>query len=549
MKRKGSISLLWKMLIWLVLHLALLTLVVASIGVWQLYSGLDVLLRGSAGDRLRVAGEQMSNQLRQRPEDEWQELMTAFSEEHGVRCDVWMPHGEWATHTIPDVPADVMDRLKSLRRTTDPGPGPRNPMRLGPAGRVGPAGRGGQPAQSIPPGRGMPPELDGPTDENEPQVREPARPVPRAGQSRGQDHQSRLAADGIGFQPVRPIFFIAEKQGEAYWVAMHIPLMRRVGPEHVIWLIRADSISGNGLFFDAAPWVVGALGLLVFSFLFWTPFALYITRYVVKLKNATDGIAEGRFDVQIDTSRRDELGSLGEAIQSMAKRLDHLVKGQKRFLGDVAHELCSPLARLRTGLGILESRLPESEQARWAMIEDEAREMAELIDEILAFSRATAGLKHLHRSPINLRALVDESIARDAPHAHVECAVDASIRTLADAKLLKRAMGNLLRNAIRYAGEDARIRVSASTKGEQVVLSVSDNGPGVPESEIVNLFEPFYRPDSARARETGGAGLGLTIVKSCIEACGGSVYARNQEPSGFCVEMLLPRTVDGLLQS
>jgi two-component system sensor histidine kinase CpxA len=221
-----------------------------------------------------------------------------------------------------------------------------------------------------------------------------------------------------------------------------------------------------------------------------------------------------------------------------------LVKGQKRFLGDVAHELCSPLARLRTGLGILESRLPESELSRLAAIEDEARELGELIDEILAFSRATAGFKHLHSMPIDLRALIDEMIAREASHAHVECAVDGSIRTLADAKLLKRAMGNLLRNAIRYAGEDARIRVSASIKGGQVVVSVSDNGPGVPEAEIVNLFEPFYRPDSARTRENGGTGLGLTIVKSCIEACGGSVCAHNEKPSGFCVEMLLPLVTD-----
>ncbi|MFM2171892.1 MAG: hypothetical protein RI957_2121, partial [Verrucomicrobiota bacterium] len=352
MKRKTSISLLWKMLIWLVLHLALLVLVAVSFGVWQLHSGLDVLLRGSAGDRLRVAGEQMSSQLRQRPEGEWQELMTAFSQEHGVRCDVWMPHGEWATHTIPNVPADVVDRLKSLRRSSDSRPGPRNPMRLGPAERGGPSGRG------------IPPELNDLMDENDPKALESVSPAPSTDQHRGQGQKSRPAADGIGFQPVRPIFFIAEKQGDAYWVAMHVPLMRRMGPEHVIWLIGADSISGNGLFFDVTPWVVGALGLLLFSFLFWAPFALHITRYVVKLKNATDGIAEGRFDVKIDASRRDELGNLGEAIQSMANRLDHLVKGQKRFLGDVAHELCSPLARLRTGLGILESRLPESELSR-----------------------------------------------------------------------------------------------------------------------------------------------------------------------------------------
>jgi two-component system sensor histidine kinase CpxA len=223
----------------------------------------------------------------------------------------------------------------------------------------------------------------------------------------------------------------------------------------------------------------------------------------------------------------------------MASRLDHLIKGQKRFLGDVAHELCSPLARLRTGLGILETRLPETEQARLSAIEEEARELAELIEEILAFSRASAGMKQVKGNVLALTDLVEETIAREAAQAHVERVIDPVLLVLADAKLLKRALGNLLRNAIRYAGENATIRIAAIAQGNQVRLSVSDDGPGVPEDEIEHLFEPFYRPDIARTRESGGAGLGLTIVKSCIEACGGSVFARNIQPSGFCVEIML----------
>ncbi len=534
MKGKASISLLWKMLIWLILHLALLAMVLVLIGVWQLHSGLDVLLRGPAGDRIRVAGEQMSSQLRQRQIDEWGDLMTAFSREHHVQCDVWMPHGDWATHTIKDVPADIMERLKNLKRSADPAIGPRNPT------RGGPSGRGGPPRPGRPPGRGGPPEIDGFFDDTDPVMRDLFDSPPQGREERGFEDPVRVATDDRGFQPVRPIFFTVDGKREYYWVAMHVPLMGRTAPEHVVWVIRADTLGGNGLFFDVTPWVIGALGLLAFSFLFWVPFALHITRYVAKLKNATDRIAEGRFDVKIDTARRDELGVLGEAIQSMANRLDHLLKGQKRFLGDVAHELCSPLARLRTGLGILESRLPESELSRLSAIEDEARELAELIDEILAFSRASAGLKQECRTSLALSLLVQEVIARESAGANVECSVDASIRVLADAKLLKRAIGNLLRNAIRYAGADAFIRVTASVKAGQVALSVVDNGPGVPHGEIVHLFEPFYRPDTARARETGGAGLGLTIVKSCVEACGGTVSARNEKPSGFCVEMLLP---------
>ena len=521
MKRKRSVSLLWKMLIWLLLHLALLILVVISFGAWQWHSGLDALLRGPAGDRLRVAGEQMSSELSQKPMSQWASLMSAFASKHHVTCDVWMPHDEWVTHLLPQVPPEVMERIKKERRQGPGGQGARNSPRGGPRDMGGPP-------------RGGAPEFDDLLDEEEREMRELLGPPPR-----GPRGEPRAAPRDGGFQPVKLIFFIKESQSGAYWVAMHTPLRGRTAPDHVVWLIRSDSLTGHGLFFDVKPWLFGAVVLLAVSFLFWVPFALHITRYVAKLKSAADDIAEGRFEVEIDADRRDELGSLGVAIQSMASRLDHLIKGQKRFLGDVAHELCSPLARLRTGLGILETRLPETEQARLSAIEEEARELAELIEEILAFSRASAGMKQVKGNVLALTDLVEETIAREAAQAHVERVIDPVLLVLADAKLLKRALGNLLRNAIRYAGENATIRIAAIAQGNQVRLSVSDDGPGVPEDEIEHIFEPFYRPDIARTRESGGAGLGLTIVKSCIEACGGSVFARNIQPSGFCVEIML----------
>src|SRR6185295_12964663 len=98
---------------------------------------------------------------------------------------------------------------------------------------------------------------------------------------------------------------------------------------------------------------------------------------------------------------------------------------------------------------------------------------------------------------------------------------------------------NLVRNAIRYAGQAGPIIVAASRDGEQVTLSVSDRGPGVPAESLVQLFDPFYRVDTSRARESGGMGLGLTIVKSCVEACHGTVLSRNLEPAGFRAEIVL----------
>jgi two-component system sensor histidine kinase CpxA len=520
MKSKRSISLLWKMLIWLLLHLALLALVVASLGAWHFHSGLDVLLRGSAGDRLRASGEQIGSQLRELPSTEWEPVMKAFAEEHGVACDIWMPHGDWATNTISDVPVEVMERLNRDR----PPPPPQRPQHYESDRRPPPPDRPG------PPGGNRPPPRDKFVQ------RDPMGPDDRGRPPRDFEEQPRANE----FQPARPIFFLADKKQGAYWAAVHVPLQARSGPDHVVWLIRSESLSANGLLFDITPWVIGAVSLLLFSILFWVPFALSITRYVAKLKQATDHIAGGHFDVNLDTQRSDELGSLGAAISSMAARIDHLLKGQKRFLGDVAHELCSPLARLRTGLGILETRLPETEQSRLSAIEEEATELAELIDEILVFSRATAGMQQVRGKQIVLRDLVEEVSAREAAELAIEQEIDPSLLVLADTKLLKRAIGNVLRNAVRYAGEQAHIRIQAIAEAGTVRLAIIDDGPGVPESEIAHLFEPFYRPDTARTRETGGVGLGLTIVRSCVEACGGKVSARNHPSKGFCVEMTLP---------
>jgi two-component system, OmpR family, sensor histidine kinase CpxA len=112
---------------------------------------------------------------------------------------------------------------------------------------------------------------------------------------------------------------------------------------------------------------------------------------------------------------------------------------------------------------------------------------------------------------------------------------------LVDPELIVRAVSNLLRNAIHYAGSAGPITISTQTRENEIELVVADSGPGVPESELPKLFDPFYRVDTSRTRETGGVGLGLSIVKTCVETCHGSVACRNRKPSGLEVIMRLPR--------
>jgi two-component system sensor histidine kinase CpxA len=118
--------------------------------------------------------------------------------------------------------------------------------------------------------------------------------------------------------------------------------------------------------------------------------------------------------------------------------------------------------------------------------------------------------------------------------------IGEKLEVLANQEYLFRSLANVVRNAIRYAGSFGPIIISAKNGDRDVAITVADNGPGLPESELDRVFKPFYRPEFARQRETGGMGLGLAIVRNCVEACEGRVICRNRDPRGLEVEIRLP---------
>ncbi len=303
---------------------------------------------------------------------------------------------------------------------------------------------------------------------------------------------------------------------------------------------RRRTLTGGGLFLDLRPWLVAVFGAAIFSALFWVPVVRGITRSIAQMTQATQQIAEGHFEVRVEAHRRDELGTLSQAINSMAQRLDGFVTGQERFLGDIAHELCSPLARLRVALGILEERVNGSQEADVARANEQADEIADLVNELLSFSKASLGTTHVKLQLVSLRALADTAVRHEVSDgAQVEVKIASDLRVEVEPELLTRALSNLLRNAIRYAGAAGPITVAAEPRDGQVALTISDCGPGIPEAELQRIFDPFYRLDASRARETGGVGLGLAIVKTCVEACHGTVVAANRLPTGLQVTITL----------
>lgn len=496
MKRLRDLPLVAKVLGWLSLHLLLLALAFAGFVGWQLGLGLDSLLGGSAGERLEAFGDAALEEMEVSRMPTWNKAIGQIAAKRGVEAAIFRP-GQVDEFPLR-IPRNVADRAAEFTRPPPDRPGAKRPG--GPFPRGGPLGLG--------------------RDED---------PPPRDETNEGKTGS-------------RAVFLMRGDDGDGYWAGVDLafPQRRGNGPMvHELLLVRSDSLDGAGMFFDFKPWLLGGLAVLALSLAIWTPFAWNITRYLRNLTRSTERIAAGDFQVSLPPRGRDELGNLGHAIEAMAVRLDHLVAGQKRFLGDAAHELCAPLARLRTGVGILEMKLGEGGQQQLAGIEAEAEELAVLVEEILAFSRA--GNRKAIREPIRLKDLVDERIAREAATVAVENRVPAGLEIHSDARLLGRAIGNLLRNATIHGGTEVAIVIETTLTPEVVELSVSDNGPGVAAEELPHLFEPFYRPDRSRNRDTGGSGLGLAIVRTAMDACGGKASASLPANGGFRVTLTLPR--------
>jgi two-component system sensor histidine kinase CpxA len=208
-------------------------------------------------------------------------------------------------------------------------------------------------------------------------------------------------------------------------------------------------------------------------------------------------------------------------------------------MGDIAHELCSPIARMEMGLGILENQVPDAQQERLGEVRTELRELSVMVSELLAFSKNTHQLNSAAQQSTPLLPLVEAAAQREAVLVDQLCInIDPSLSVKAHPELLSRAIGNLLRNSLLHA-PGSSIHLTASAKRDRVTLLVRDEGPGVPADSIARLFEPFYRVDIARTRESGGTGLGLAIVKTCIESCNGTVTARNHEHGGLEIEVEL----------
>lgn len=304
----------------------------------------------------------------------------------------------------------------------------------------------------------------------------------------------------------------------------------------------------GSLFFGLRVGTRTLLPLLVVGGLFCYLLARSLSKPIEQLRNTTHELSDGNLAARVEPSlvkRSDEIGHLGRDFNHMAAHIESLVEAQRRLLGDISHELRSPLARQGVAVGLARRKGNAEVMPALDRIAREANRMNEMIGQLLDLSTVESGTESVVKSPIDLSQLV-EGIVQDADFEARD--IDRSVKiverqeatTHGSLELLGSAIENVVRNAVRHTAAQTTVEVSLSKDSSDAVIVVKDHGAGVPEKALDDIFRPFYRVEDARDRRTGGTGLGLAIATRAIALHGGTIKAKNAEGGGLEVEIRIP---------
>lgn len=480
-----NLSIRAKVLLLAGLNLVLLAALAAVFLRIQLESSFDGFLATVGGARILAASQALSAELDATPPEGRDALLARYADRYGVGFHLFYNHGGQAAGAVVSLPGQV------LRRLAPPGA----PRRPGPRG-----GREG------PDAGGPPPRGSGPPD--------------------------------------APPFVEIVDSRPRYWIGVRMAVPEPGGrPEPGTLLLTSDTLFSNAFLVPWRPWAALIALALALVLLCWLPFVHGMTGSLRRMTATTREMAEGKLEARVQTGRGDELGRLAESINRMGRQLGSFVQGQKRFLRDAAHEIRSPLGRMQIAVSILERDLELSKhEERLRDLREDVEAMTELTDQLLSFARSESQVEAVELRPVRIADVIHRAVKverRDHPEIHVD--VDPELVVAGDADMLFRCFSNLVRNAVLHGGIEKPISIDGSVTNGRVHIRVADQGPGVPEEDLHRLFSPFFRVEAARTRDTGGAGLGMAIVRTSVEACGGAVECRGNSPSGLVVNVTLNR--------
>lgn len=293
-----------------------------------------------------------------------------------------------------------------------------------------------------------------------------------------------------------------------------------------------------------AAWTIAGLALALAALV-----ALVLARvFLQPLKRvaaATHRLAAGDYGTRVAVTSRDELGRLAEDFNRLAQALQRNEDLRRRFMADVSHELRTPIAVLRAGLEALEDGVRPLTGEAVASLHGEVVALGKLVEDLYQLALSDTGALSYRKERSDVADVLEQTLASFAARLSerrlsVEKQIPAGLTAMADADRLAQAFRNLLENSARYTDPGGTVRVTARRNGAGVEIDLEDSAPGVPPEALPHLFERFYRVEGSRSRANGGAGLGLAIVRSVVEAHGGGIEAAASSLGGLRVTISLP---------
>ncbi|MGP0066434.1 MAG: sensor histidine kinase [Isosphaeraceae bacterium] len=293
-------------------------------------------------------------------------------------------------------------------------------------------------------------------------------------------------------------------------------------------------------YFGAVVLVIAVLGYIL---------AIHLVSPLRRLREAVDRFGKGDLSARDRSTRKDEIGELSRAFDEMAGQIETLRAAELRLLQDVSHELRSPLARFGFNLELARTGTVEDREVAFGRVKKDFDRLSTLVDELLQLTCAEGDPSSRNQQEVRLDGLLGDLAEDCAPEAEAKgcrlaVRMDGAAGLTGDRELLRRAIENVMRNAIRHAPEGTPVEVDLSRHSGIATISVRDHGPGVPEESLEAIFRPFFRIGDDRSRSSGGAGLGLSIARRSIELHQGYVGATHARP-GLRVTIGLPVSSNG----
>jgi signal transduction histidine kinase len=271
-----------------------------------------------------------------------------------------------------------------------------------------------------------------------------------------------------------------------------------------------------------------------------------LTKPIKALTKAAEGMAAGELEQQVQVKSRDEIGQLARSFNQMSSEVVRVNRQRQQLTADIAHDLRTPLTVIAGYIESMRDGVLKPTPERMTVIYSEIERLQKLVDDLKVLSLADSGELSLHRQNLAPEELLKRAAELFSHAAHsqkvsllVETDQDLPDINVDEARMMQ-VLGNLVSNALRYTQAKGRVILGAEAVANEVIISVKDNGSGIPTDELPYIFDRFHRGDKSRHSENGESGLGLAIVKALVESLGGRVWAEATPGEGSCIYLAFP---------